>query len=345
VTIFGESAGAASVGYHLVAFNGRDDKLFRAAIMESGNPVFTRSVQHTEDFESETETIAQQAGCSTSGAAMLQCLRQVSSTELATIIKSRPTAQQSIPSIDGDFMARYTSQQLADGSFVHVPIITGTNTLDGTLFAPMGINNTAIFKALVKSYLVPTNDEWADQVASVYPNDPPYPGAPYGAQFDRYSYYLGDVLFAANRRLTTRTWAAAGLSAYSYRFNAPPAGIDPAVGATHETDIPVVFDDESGAGWWSSLPNPFEGQPEAYFALAKLMGASWASFFTDLDPNSYRQDDAGKEGQPPLWPTYAKTNPQNMVFEGNTTSQLEPDTWRQEGIDMILDATGDLFLR
>jgi carboxylesterase type B len=36
VTIYGESAGAASVGYHLTAYNGRDDKLFRAAIMQSG---------------------------------------------------------------------------------------------------------------------------------------------------------------------------------------------------------------------------------------------------------------------------------------------------------------------
>lgn len=33
VTIWGESAGAASVGFHLTAFNGRDDKLFRAAVM------------------------------------------------------------------------------------------------------------------------------------------------------------------------------------------------------------------------------------------------------------------------------------------------------------------------
>jgi cholinesterase len=37
VTIAGESAGAFSVGYHLTAFDGKNDGLFRAAIMESGN--------------------------------------------------------------------------------------------------------------------------------------------------------------------------------------------------------------------------------------------------------------------------------------------------------------------
>lgn len=39
VTIWGESAGAASVGWHITAYNGRDDGLFRAGIMESGNVV------------------------------------------------------------------------------------------------------------------------------------------------------------------------------------------------------------------------------------------------------------------------------------------------------------------
>ena len=37
VTIAGESAGAFSIGYHLTAFDGKHDGLFRAVIMESGN--------------------------------------------------------------------------------------------------------------------------------------------------------------------------------------------------------------------------------------------------------------------------------------------------------------------
>lgn len=34
VTIWGESAGGMSVGYHLTAYGGRDDGLFRGAIMQ-----------------------------------------------------------------------------------------------------------------------------------------------------------------------------------------------------------------------------------------------------------------------------------------------------------------------
>lgn len=37
VTIAGESAGAFSVGYHLVGFEGDNENLFRAAILQSGS--------------------------------------------------------------------------------------------------------------------------------------------------------------------------------------------------------------------------------------------------------------------------------------------------------------------
>lgn len=38
VTVWGESAGASDIGAHLLAYRGRDEGLFRAAIMESGAP-------------------------------------------------------------------------------------------------------------------------------------------------------------------------------------------------------------------------------------------------------------------------------------------------------------------
>ena len=38
--------------------------------------------------------------------------------------------------------SRYGSEQLADGSFVKVPIISGANSDEGTAFSPTGINTT-----------------------------------------------------------------------------------------------------------------------------------------------------------------------------------------------------------
>ena len=45
VTIWGESAGAGSVGAQLVAYNGRDDNIFRGAIAESGAPTLYAPLQ------------------------------------------------------------------------------------------------------------------------------------------------------------------------------------------------------------------------------------------------------------------------------------------------------------
>jgi acetylcholinesterase len=41
VTIFGQSAGATSMGLQMTAYNGAHQDLFRAAILESGSPADT----------------------------------------------------------------------------------------------------------------------------------------------------------------------------------------------------------------------------------------------------------------------------------------------------------------
>lgn len=41
VVVWGESAGAQSIAYHLFSYEGRDDGLYRGAIMESGGPTGT----------------------------------------------------------------------------------------------------------------------------------------------------------------------------------------------------------------------------------------------------------------------------------------------------------------
>ncbi|KAF3912417.1 Cholinesterase [Dactylellina cionopaga] len=52
ITIFGESAGAMSVAYHQVAFNGRDDRIFSRAVMQSGSALaFPAKLPQTSQTE------------------------------------------------------------------------------------------------------------------------------------------------------------------------------------------------------------------------------------------------------------------------------------------------------
>lgn len=152
VTIWGESAGANDVGMQLIAYGGRDDKLFRAAIMESGNPISYTALTGAQSYQPRYDLLVQQVGCYNE-TDTLQCLRTVPLAQLNDVIQNTPFNTTFQNTIDGDFIEKYTSIQLASGNFVHVPIISGFNTDEGTLFAPQGINDDADFLYFLQSKL------------------------------------------------------------------------------------------------------------------------------------------------------------------------------------------------
>ncbi|KAE8445564.1 hypothetical protein EG329_013328 [Mollisiaceae sp. DMI_Dod_QoI] len=352
VTIWGESAGASSVGLHLLAFNGRDDKLFRAGMMESGNPIFEGPLNGTDTYQTQYDALISAAGCGNCSDS-LQCLRKLPFFVLNNILNTTKFNSGWNPTIDGDFIVRLGSEQLADGSFVHVPIISGANSDEGTSFSPQGVNSVADFVAAINTtttlqYALPENI--VQQLVSAYIDNPDYLipssetlggnvtlGKPYGAEYRHSTAYWGDENFIAARRLTCETWAAANLSAYCYRFNAVPTGISWPTGVTHFQEVAFVFNNLDGLGY---AVNPFANKSESYTRLSDLMSKSWASFVHDLDPNGW----VGRDSAVPAWPEYSVENPLNIVWDANVTSHTEPDTFRAEGIK-ILNDNWKLFLR
>ncbi|KAH0167663.1 alpha/beta-hydrolase, partial [Aureobasidium melanogenum] len=344
VTIMGESAGAASVGFHLTAFNGRDDKLFRAAIMESGNAISYNALNGSDTYQPQYSALTKAAGCGNT-TNTLDCLRALPFTVLNNILNTTDFSGGWNPALDGDFIARYGSEQLADGSFVHVPIINGANSDEGVSFSPLGINSTAdlemylnttsseqyaltpdlvqelldVYTSGQPDYLIPSTEELGQNVTSLGPQFGPY----YRAS----AAYFGDEVFIANRRKTCETWAANNVSAYSYRFNAIPTGSE---FVAHFQEVAFVFDNLNGLGY---AIDPFANKSSAFTDLSDFMSKSWVTFVHDLTPNGF----AGKNSSLPAWPVYSVEAPQNMVFDANVTSHTEPDTWRAEGIKLITD--------
>ncbi|KAF2856445.1 alpha/beta-hydrolase [Plenodomus tracheiphilus IPT5] len=336
VTIFGESAGAASVGFHLTAYGGRDDGLFRAAILQSGNPIFYIAQGGRNRTQQAFNSIISQVGCG-NATSKVQCLRKVPFPILnATMSGNLSTTGGFNPVIDGDFTRDYGSRALSKGAFVKVPLIVGANSDEGASFSPYGINTTEQFKASLAPLPLP----FQEAILNAYPDDlstnviaalgTQRPATIFGQQFRRVATYVGDNLFIAPRRQTAATWASHNISTYSYRFNADQAGFAPELAISHFKEIGFVFRNIEGVGWRPDI-KPFEGKPQRYIDLAYFMSSTWASFVHDLDPNNWKHRPKGVK----KWPKYSVEDPKNFVFDANVTSYAEKDTWRKEGIDLI----------
>ncbi|KAF3037715.1 hypothetical protein E8E11_003177 [Didymella keratinophila] len=338
VTIFGESAGAASVGFHLTAYRGRDDHLFRSAILQSGNPIFYSAQRGSNASQAAFDTVTSQVGCS-SAFNKIQCLRETPFASLnATMNGTLSSTGGFAPVTDGDFIQDYGSVQLSRGEFVKVPIIVGTNSDEGASFAPTGINTTAQFQAALAANGLPVALQ--NILLQAYPDDlttnviqalgDQRPAARFGQQFRRAATYIGDQLFIAPRRQTAASWARHNATAYAYRFNADQAGFVPELAVSHFKEIGFVFDNIAGVGFRPDI-KPFAGKPQRYVDLAEFASRTWVGFVHDADPNAWRRGNASV----PAWPKYKLDEPEDFVFEVNRTSRLEADTWRKEGIDFV----------
>ncbi|KAF2086318.1 alpha/beta-hydrolase [Saccharata proteae CBS 121410] len=343
VTIWGESAGASSVGFQLTAYDGRDDSLFRGAIMESGSPVYYQALMNSTGFQSNYTALLSATGCA-NATESLGCLRALPYATLNDALNTTDLKEWG-PAIDGDFIAGKTSLQLAAGKFVHVPVISGANSDEGTAFTDDGINNST---QLLNAILL-LDAGYPDVPKLGIPGSPPLgplpddyrPGGDLGIQYRRSAALYGDYQMVGNRRLTCETWAAEGLDAFCYRFNAIPATSDQDKGITHFDEVAWVFNNVNGVGYEPVAIPPFTGKGQSYIDLAKLMSSSWASFIVDLNPNGFAKGNLTKED----WPVYRLEDPKNYVFDANVTSFAEPDTWRQEGIKLINEHAADMFSR
>ena len=353
MTIWGESAGALSVGMQLTAYNGRDDSLFRGAVMESGNPI------NYGTFDTDNKSFINasiELGCA-NATDKLECLRAVPFETLNTFINTTSAlgfndGNRWAPIIDGDFIQGLQSEQLANGKFVHVPIIDGANSDEGTAFGtlPYPVDNETIWLDALTTFPEPrvlTKDQ-AEQVLTAYPADlSTYgllvpanlplnytPPATLGAISRRSEAYYGDVVMIAPRRKTCQTWASNSLAAYCYRFNTMPNGLPDFIGVTHFQEVAWVFNNKQGIGYSA---NPFEGEPQSYYDLADVMSGAWVSFVVDQNPGSF-------------WPEYELNSEgygQNWVFDANVTDlgYVEMDDWRKEGIDFINEHAVDFYGR
>ncbi|TGO88736.1 hypothetical protein BPOR_0144g00060 [Botrytis porri] len=334
ITVWGESAGGQSISYHLYSYDGRNDDLFQAAIIESGSPTGA-SLNPLGYYTVPTENLTRATGCWTS-TNKLACLRSLTSDQLW---KAR---------VDGDFLTDYPSSLTPQGKFIKVPLLIGANSDEGSSFGVSGLDNeTAIFNNLLvyrASNAYALSPPTARKLLELYPNDPANEPPYYitsatifpsnGLQWRRSAAIAGDLVMISGRRKLCEIYAAASQSVYSYRFDTFLWNAAVTDGARHFVNVVFSFQNISGA--LGPLP-----QYQSYLDLSQNIGKAYISFVNYHDPNvlsnsslSTVSNGTSISRNLPYWPLYNKDAPKNIVLNSNKT-YIEDDTWRKEGIDFI----------
>lgn len=225
------------MGAQLLAYNGRDDKIFAHAIAESGAPIGLNPYPTVQSWEPVIANISKGVGC-TNASDVLACFRSVPSDKMNAVINSTATrGAQYGPVIDGDFIVTDAVTQLERGSFVKVPYIIGCNTDEGASFGPRQVNNTQQFLSWLETS-EGLDNATAQDMAILYPDIPAIgipatlmgrPNSTIGLQEKRSNAAAGDISMHAPRRLTAHLWANQNATVYTYRFNVLVSPLSPII--------------------------------------------------------------------------------------------------------------------
>jgi acetylcholinesterase len=241
VTLWGESAGAYSVGDHLNAYDGENNGLFRAAILESGGSVGP-PLNGTDWYQAKYDNLTASVGCA-DAADSLQCMRDVPFEKIAPY---GYVGWEWFHVMDGAFIPRPGQASLVGGKFAKVPLILGTNTDEG--FGLPGVETDAqAVQQLLTSKRFNVNETEARTLLELYPDDPAL-GQPYGwgnrtwpangRQWKRMQSISDDLVMVGPRRLLAEQMSRYEEKVYSYRWDAPKFNNTPSsIGVNHFSEV------------------------------------------------------------------------------------------------------------
>ncbi|XP_067939727.1 acylcarnitine hydrolase-like [Watersipora subatra] len=145
ITIFGESAGARSVGFQLVSPR-NSQTLFQRAIMQSGSALASSYINR--DPVEVASTVTESLGCPLNAENLIDCLRSKSVSQLQKASNSVARALPFFPTIDNDFLKHDLGLALSNftsdnsmarttnvfSDFGNYDILSGWNNQEGLIY-------------------------------------------------------------------------------------------------------------------------------------------------------------------------------------------------------------------
>jgi para-nitrobenzyl esterase len=306
VTIFGESAGAMSVGTLLGTPAAAG--LFAKAIAESGA---THNITAREDAAAVTDAFVTELGGSAEAvlsappARILQAQQAVSEAMVSGRLRRAVTSASGLPFgpvIDGVVLPRPPLDAIRDGASSTVPLLTGTTRDEWNLFGLMDkvIEDSDTLLRRLRRVV-----EDPDSVVEAY-----RAARPDATDDQLFKGIMTDRMFRIPAlRLAEAQMAHQPAATFLYLFEFASTVFDGRLGSCHALEIPFVFDNLQRAGI-ELLTGP---QPPQ--ALADAMHGAWIAFARRGVPDH--------DGLPP-WPAYDGDVRSTMYFGDNCRVEHDP---------------------
>lgn len=366
VTLWGQSAGAQSVGTQLTANGGDPEGLFHGVILQSGGPmsgVFL-DAEHPQNTATFSNVVAA-AGCN-STQDQIACLRGLSYAALVKAFKAANTGvvvgnnvwQPSIHSTDY-FLSDRPRALISQGKVADIPFLMGNVHDEGGFFGSMFQSQvqteaefTAWFTGQALVYPQFTNaTSVMDQIYELYP-DVPAQGCPYASnatatsggfshlnyrwyeplttnQYKRAVSLWSDWNFVAGRRYLMQQLTAR-TDRKSKMFGYLFAQISLQANATTSLEregCAHTFDlPYLFCTWGETCTQIGSGSLQDDRVLYDLMQSAWVGFINSGDPNSILNAD---------WPEYG-TGGLLQSLKGSDYNTTIPDTYREGPISFLI---------
>ncbi|KAK8184806.1 Alpha/Beta hydrolase protein [Phyllosticta capitalensis] len=298
VTAFGESAGGGSILHHITAFGGKQDPLFKRAILQS--PALDLKWDRKGGIERQFQTFLNKADCSGQD---VNCLRKTGKEKLekandALVLDLYTLRSAFSPVPDGGWVRQSPPLELRSGNHwrgIESVLLSHVHD-EAAIFTDPRVVTDKQFHDYVNYYF--PDRSVADGIERQYP-PPTDERAPYRTQFGRLARLLNHSGFVCYVRNAADALATAGTRVWSLTYSVPPG--------THGADIAPIFQ-----------PPPLLA-PKTESAYREPFRALFVSLAQFGDPNmlTQRLRDEDKAGD-----TSAAALPDPWLPVDNSTGEL-----------------------
>jgi para-nitrobenzyl esterase len=312
VTIFGESAGGIAVS--MLAVSPAAKGLFQRAISESGGSFGSAKYSNEGGVNVPPLKVAEATGAKfleKLGVKDIKAAREIPAEKIQAAVGPGLAATASFwPVFDGDVLPGDQYELYEAKRFNDTPILVGTNSDEGGLFAQPGMTS-ARFEKLVRDGFGPQ----ADAILAAYPHATDADAVKSGKDIFRESTFAWHT-WAWAMLQTERGKGRAFVYYFDHRTPRSPNG------AGHGSEIGYVF--KTLGGPEIGLPGPPPVPRPEDFKISDLMSSYWVNFAKNADPNGPGL---------PAWPAFSPSAQNAMFFDAQPGARPLPNMAQIKAFD------------